>query len=210
MTNETRDRHREGTPDLESPPDTPDPGTPPDAAALRSVLDRTATVIDAVPTDSYGDATPCADWTVERLLAHIVGWTEAFANRAEGMDPDPDPDATPVDDDSGARFRTAAVRINAAEAGDGPRPGKAADRGILIAEYICHGTDLARATGQQAGYSEAAAELGLAALHGMLTPEYRNHGFGPEVPVDAGAGAVAALLAFSGRAPEDGSDDAQV
>ena len=210
MTNDIRNRQRESTSGRQPLPQTPDPETPTDAAALRSVLDRTATLIDAVPAGSYGDATPCADWTVERLLAHIVGWTEAFANRAEGMDPSSDPDATPVDGDSGARFRTAAVRINAAEATDGPRPGRAADRGMLIAEYICHGTDLARATGMRAGYDEAAAAIGLAALRGMLTPEYRTHGFGPEVPVDAGAGAVAALLAFSGRAPEVGSAEPQV
>lgn len=205
MTDDTRDRSLTDPADLESRPDTPDPQTPDDAAALRSVLDRTATLIDGVPARTYGDATPCADWTVERLLAHIVGWTEAFADRAEGMDPAADPDATAVDGDSGARFRTAAVRINAAEAADGPHPAKAADRGILIAEYICHGTDLARATGQQVEYAETSGEIGLTALRGMLTPEYREYGFGPEVAVDPGAGAVAALLAFSGRSPADGS-----
>ena len=178
-----------------------DSGQADEAAALRSVLDRTASLIDRVTPDAWEDPTPCEDWTVQRLLAHIVGWTEAFADRAEGVDPDFDPDARPVDDESGARFRTAAVRINAAEAGDGPRPAKAADPGILIAEYICHGTDLARATGQRIDYVDASAEIGLRAMRGMLTPEYREYGFSAEVQVDPNAGAVARLLAFSGRSP---------
>jgi len=39
----------------------------------RRALDETARLVDAVRPDQMGLPTPCSDWDVQALLAHLVG-----------------------------------------------------------------------------------------------------------------------------------------
>ncbi len=170
-------------------------------ATLSAVLDKTAGLVDNVTPAQYGDPTPCTDWNVERLVQHLSGWTDAYAERAEGKPPAEDPDAVTVGPDTAAGFRAAAARVMAVKNGSEPEPEKSPSTEILIAEYILHGWDLAKGTDQPVPYSDAEAAPGLEAMLGMLKPEYRGMGFEAEVNVPEDAGELTRLIAFSGRTP---------
>jgi uncharacterized protein (TIGR03086 family) len=177
---------------------------PDEVTTLAAVMEKTATTIDAVGRDQRTAQTPCPDWDVQRLLAHLVGWSGNFADRAEGAEPAAEPDATDPGDSPATEFRKNAQRIVGALSQEGSRSEKAPDPGILIAEYILHGWDLATATGQPTTYTEAEAKPGLEAMRSMLKPEYRGHGFEAEVQLPKDASEVDQLLAFSGRDPQRG------
>jgi len=171
-----------------------------DNAILDTVLAKTAATIEGVQPDQRTAGTPCPDWDVQRLLAHLVGWSGNFASRAEGDEPDPEPDAIDPGDSPGVLFRQNADRILAGLAQPSVPEG-APDRDILIAEFILHGWDLATATGQPIPYLDAEAAPALVAMQGMLKPEYRGMGFEAEVTVPDDTGELDQLIAFSGRDP---------
>ena len=68
---------------------------------------------------------------------------------------------------------------------------------------MCHGWDLATATGQRASYPDEACEAALAEAQGFMKPEYRgpDQSFGDEVPVPESAPALDRLVGFMGRDP---------
>jgi uncharacterized protein (TIGR03086 family) len=152
------------------------------------------------------DPTPCADYAVGELVDHIVGWARSFAARLRGGEPDVPPNDYRVDyragGDPARELHEAADAVLAAYRSASP----AAEQlpvGILVSEFLTHGWDLARATGQELAVEPAAAELGLATVRGMLKPDYRGPGmsFGPEVEVDPSAPALERLVGFVGRDP---------
>lgn len=167
---------------------------------LETVMDKTADLIAGVRPDQLAAPTPCTEWDVERLTKHLVGWVDNFAARAEGSEPADEPDAIALGDDPAGHFRAAAGRLISGLSVAGELPEKAPQPAILIAEYVTHGTDLATATGQPSPFTDAEAEPGLAALRGMLKPEYRGQGFEKEVEVPDDADTITKLRAFSGRA----------
>lgn len=171
---------------------------------LGNVMEKTAVVIEGVTPNQRSASTPCPNWDVQRLLAHLVGWSENFADRAEGTKPADEPDSSDPGDSPATGFRHNSKRIVDALSQAGDRPESSPDPGILIAEYIVHGWDLATATGQPITYTDAEAEPGLTAMTGMLKPEYRGHGFEAEVTVPSDASDIDKLLAFSGRDPNGG------
>lgn len=78
---------------------------------------------------------------------------------------------------------------------------------MMLVEYIGHGWDLATATHQPVPFDETEADAALAAVRGLLTPEFRgpDKAFGPEVIPPENAGSVDRLVAFLGRNPAVGS-----
>ena len=83
----------------------------------------------------------------------------------------------------------------------GPLPGAHAVS-FVVMEVAVHGTDLARATGQDDGIDPELAATVLAVLQGMPLDDIRATGrFGPEVPVPAGADAADRVLGLTGRRP---------
>lgn len=169
---------------------------------LAEVLHRTGSVVEGVAPGQLHDPTPCAEYDVGQLVDHVVGWARGFAARLAGEEPEGDPNDYRAGNEPARELRDAAGTIVAAYRAGGP----AAEQlpiGILVPEFLTHGWDLARATGQQFDVDPAAAELGLATVRSMLKPEYRGPGmsFGPEVEVDASAPAIDRLVAFVGRDP---------
>ena len=75
--------------------------------------------------------------------------------------------------------------------------------GMLTAEVVAHGWDLARATGRPWQPPAALCDQARSAMTGMLLPEYRgpDKPFGTEVTVADDAPPLERLLAFSGRNP---------
>lgn len=184
-----------------------------DITLLRSVLTKTADLVDAVPAAAWDRPTPCPDYDVRTLLGHIVGWSEVFATAAEGEVPDQDPNACDGGPDSAGRFRSASDRMIAAWSSLGVdrtvqlSPGREMPASMLVTmtaiEYLTHGWDLARGAGLPVPYSDDEAEETLRRSQQTLKPEFRGEGkgFGEIVPVPADAPALDRFIAFVGRQP---------
>ncbi len=182
-----------------------------DTSTLQSVLTKTATIVEGVPSDQLGGSTPCPDLTVEQLRNHIVAWVRVFANGAAGAPQPDDPDGY-RSSDPGGDFRTvAATAISAYTAlpddapvrlglGSMPAAGSVA---MMTGEYVAHGWDLAKATGQQVPYTDREADAARSGLAPMLVPEYRGPGkpFGDIVEVPADASGLEKFFGFVGRNP---------
>ncbi len=156
------------------------------------------------------DPTPCSEWKVRDLFAHLLGGGTTFAALVRGEEPGDVPD--PPDEDLAAAVIRAAAALDGAFRGPGAMervvrtpfgemPGEAFAR-VLSFDLLMHVWDLATATGQPLDVpDDVVAEIdGLA--RATLTPDLRTPGlFGPEVPPPGGASALERLVAFSGRTP---------
>jgi uncharacterized protein (TIGR03086 family) len=174
-------------------------------------LDRTFRhahgVISGVRPDQYDDKTPCAEWTVRDLLAHMIGVVAGLGAAAEGSPRQP---FTLSDDPAGqfdavaastlAAWRAPGVLDRTVEFGPGPMPGRAL-AGINLLDTAAHTWDLATATGQPAALPDDVATDALEASVAIISPEIRNGRFGPEVPCPDGATPTERLVAFLGREP---------
>ncbi|MDH6703814.1 uncharacterized protein (TIGR03086 family) [Kitasatospora sp. MAA19] len=129
-------------------------------------LELAAEVVDAVRPDQLDLPTPCAGWTLRRLMEHIVGQHQGFAAAARGAGPDPALFAdAPVGDDPAGAFRRTGAELTA-----GFREAVAADRALWLPEIrdggpfplaqavgfhlldtLVHGWDVAAALGTPGG-----------------------------------------------------------
>jgi uncharacterized protein (TIGR03086 family) len=130
-------------------------------------LSRTAVltsvdVVSRVTADDLGRATPCADWTLAELLAHMTVQHNGFAEAARGNGADPTVwRVRPLGDDPVAEYTAAADRVLAAFAEDGvlereftlaelqpvSRFPAARAIGFHLIDYVVHGWDVARSIG---------------------------------------------------------------
>ena len=183
----------------------------------RRAVAQTETVVAAVTQDQFARPTPCPEYDVRALLAHIVGGLTRTALVGEG---DPDALAHPaqasgVPDDSWPdAYRAAAARSSAAWADDakldalvevpwGKIPGRSAVAGY-IQEVLAHGWDLAQATGQPTERDPELAMWALAGAKRILPPDIRGDAsvpFGPVVEVSPDAAPYTQLAAWLGRHP---------
>jgi uncharacterized protein (TIGR03086 family) len=179
---------------------------------LAGVLERTGDVIAALTPADLDRATPCAEYDVAALRNHVIGWLEVFAAGAHEQEYEGDPTAYVAGSDAPASYRAAAAAVLAGWREHGldrkvrgfsgaMLPGSMIF-GMTVMEYLAHGWDLARATDQDPGYAEAAAEFALATAQQILLPEYRGpEYFGAEVPVAPTDPAVDRFVGFMGRDP---------
>ncbi len=58
------------------------------AAALSRAIDQTAQVMAAVRVEQVNDPTPCADWDVGQLMAHLAVGAGLLLEQARGTSPD--------------------------------------------------------------------------------------------------------------------------
>jgi uncharacterized protein (TIGR03086 family) len=179
---------------------------------LEGVLAGTTKIISGVPAGSRSGHTPCPDYDVAGLVNHLVGWVRRFEAALAGRPSTDDPGAYVAGADPAAEFATAARgAISAWRSGDpddpvaltGPPQPRSVLYRLMLGEFLVHGWDLARATGQPVPFTEEQATTALDSLRGMLRPEYRGEGraFGHEVPTAPDASAVERLVAFAGRDP---------
>lgn len=166
---------------------------------LSRALDQTGDVLAAVRDDQLSLPTPCAEWDVEQLIAHLVAAPGLFIVMARGDTPDWSAEPAPIGSDWAATFRSAADDLIHVwhQAGDSADPRQV---DWQTAEFAVHTWDLARATGQSTDLDPHVAERGLAFLYGRLTtPESRGVYFGPEVRVSSDAPPYDRLAAYAGR-----------
>jgi uncharacterized protein (TIGR03086 family) len=186
-----------------------------DIDLLNEVLGNTADLVEGVRPDDWNRPTPCSEYDVRGLVAHMVGWSSSFDAAANGHTPKGDPALYQVTDRTAAEFRLAVTSIvggwqdhgtdrEVSLVGPGGMPG-AMVLDMTLMEYLAHGWDLATATSQPMPYSEdAAQEVLVRAEHGPLANEqYRgsDQPFGPIVDVALSAPAIERFAGFMGRTP---------
>ncbi len=166
-------------------------------------------LIDAIQPGQWSAPTPCLDWTVHRLVEHVVGKNLVFAavlaeqplpQRGGGM---------PSGQLVSAYRESAAVLLDAFgrpgvldRVYQGPLGGASGAERLKIRMYdlLAHGWDLAQALGRPADLPADAAEESLAFARADGRAVQPGGGcFGPARPVSDAAPALDRLVAFLGR-----------
>lgn len=165
---------------------------------LSRALDQVAGVLAAVPAERLSDPTPCSDWDVAALVAHVVAAPRNFVTMSSGGKPDWSP--PPLPDDWTAQFRSAADQLLRMWDGTGESASaQAVD--WHTAEFAVHTWDLVRATGQSTDLDPEVAQRGLDFMSAALKPDNRGAAFGPAVTLPEDAPVYDRLAAFAGRDP---------
>ncbi|MEU9097704.1 TIGR03086 family metal-binding protein [Streptomyces sp. NPDC048361] len=187
----------------------------PDLGAAAAELTR---LLDGVADDQLAGPTPCPEYAVRELLAHILGLSVAFQDAArKEMGPSTSTaPGTMAPPELPADWRTSLPKSLAAMAEAWRDPaaweGEAQIGGLRLPaavtgcvgldELVVHGWDVARATGQ--AYRPAPADLEVS--FGFLAPSKddpaaRGTAFGPAVEVPDEAPMLDRLIGASGRNP---------
>jgi len=166
---------------------------------LSRALDQTVDVLSAIPADRLSSPTPCGDWDVAGLVAHVVAAPRNFLTMARGGQPDwSAKPSLPVD--WAAEFRSGADELlDMWHGASGSASPQAVD--WQTAELAVHTWDLVRATGQSRELDPEVAQRGFDFMSSALTPENRGTVFGPAVNVADDAPIYDRLAAFAGRDP---------
>jgi len=171
----------------------------------------TVAVVRGVKPDRLDAPTPCGDWTVRHLLDHLLEWGPALAaagRRAEpaasGRKAEPvqaGQDLEAVYDDLVTAWSDPAAWEGTTRVGGPQELPAAMIGGMVLAEVVVHGWDLARATGQEVDWDPGLLEV----VHREIaaTAEMgREMGiYGPPVPVDGSEPVLARALGLTGRDP---------
>ena len=171
-----------------------------------------AALVRALPDTDLGRPTPCEQYTVGDLLDHIGGAALAFRAAAEKqpLPGAPSGDAANLPADWRTRiphdvlaaaeaWRKADAWTGMTAAGGVDLPAEVAGV-VALDELVIHGWDLAKSTGQPAGYD--GSELN--AVYGMVR-HFRASGieglFGPLVEIADDAPLLDRILGVAGRDP---------
>ena len=179
---------------------------------LHPAAARLAHLVEALPDEALDHPTPCARYSVAALLDHVHGSVLAFrAAAAKAPLPGgPSGDAANLVDDWRTRIPTDVRALADDWADPAAWEGMTAAGGVDLPadvagivgldELVIHGWDLARATGQPAGYDGPGLDE---VLH--LVTQFRGGGaeglFGPEIAVPPDATVLDRILGVSGRDP---------
>ena len=178
----------------------------------------TGAVVKGVQADHLNAGTPCAEWTVQALLNHLVGTVWLAAGLLGDtpprhlMPPGGLPEADLVGQDPAAAYaEAAAAALAAAGSGDALTRTHATPfgdmagpllAGFCILDVAVHGWDLATATGQRIHLEDdLAAHLLAFAEQTMPDAASRGSRIGAPVPIGADAPTADRLVAFLGRHP---------
>ena len=166
-------------------------------------------LIDAIQSGEWSAPTQCLDWSVHRLVEHLIGKNLVFAAVLAEQPLPQRGDPMPADQLAGAYRESAAVLLEAfAQPGvldrsyQGPLGAASGEERLKIRMYdlLAHGWDLAQALGRPADLPEDAVEESLAFARADGRAVRPGGGcFGPARPVADGAPAIVRLAAFLGR-----------
>ena len=160
-------------------------------------------LVSGVRDDQLNDPTPCPDWSVADLLAHIHQFTTVFA--CNGRKQTRRPPAGLVDEWREAipdqlDQLTDAWREESAWDGRVSAGGvemAAADNALVaVEELTVHGWDLGRATGQDLRVDDVRLDLVV-----RFFEVFGGQPFGPPAPVPSGATRLDQTIARTGRDP---------
>jgi uncharacterized protein (TIGR03086 family) len=175
---------------------------------LSRALDQAGDALAAIHPDQLDRPTPCGDWRVRDLAAHLVATPGRFLQMERGEDVDWSTTPPLPEESWAAVFRADADDLihhwHQHGGGDHGADRDDEDPGgadFQSAELAVHTWDLVRATGQQQPLDGEVAERGLALMQQGLTDDNRGAAFGPEVDADRDAPPYDRLVAFAGRDP---------
>jgi len=167
---------------------------------LNRALDQMGDVLASIHQGHLSKPTPCDDWDVARLIAHVLATPGNFLQMSRGEQPDWSRTPPLAEDEWAAEFRSSADDL----IHFWHQQGDEADAGKVdwqTAEMAVHTWDLVRATGMRIGLDPEVAERGLAFMSRGLTEDNRGKAFGPAVEVPDDAPIYERLVAFAGRDP---------
>jgi uncharacterized protein (TIGR03086 family) len=173
--------------------------------AHQRAQDTFAHVLINVTSDQLSSPTPCAEWDVRALIAHVAAGNQRVVERAGGH-------AAPLPEDLGAAHRISAKAAQETFAEPqgltrtyplpiGEVPG-AAFIELRTSDLLVHAWDLATATGQPTDLDPELAEYVLAFSRQMMSrPGLRGDGrpYGDEQPCGDERPAADRVAAFLGR-----------
>jgi uncharacterized protein (TIGR03086 family) len=181
-------------------------------------LDQSATslcltAVAAVRPNQLDLPTPCSEWNLGELIAHLVAENRGFAANATGVIDRVAWKPGPPDEITLAKFPASVEKVTAALADYdvlerpvevrvfGVFPGRVAVA-MHFVDYLVHSWDVARAIGRPDPIPDELAEAALRLS--PLFPVERPPGgaFATVVPVDADAPASERLLGLVGRDPK--------
>jgi uncharacterized protein (TIGR03086 family) len=172
----------------------------------RNVADGFSTRLQGVTPDAWSVATPCSDWTVRDLVAHVAMTHRRVLATLDGTPPvEVDPES-----DLFVQWRGASDGVVGA-LGDESRAstlvtGMSGEQTFesLVGRLVCadtliHTWDLARATGQDETLDPDAVAKASEALAPLDEAIRRPGGFAAKITPAPGAGAQTQFLNFCGR-----------
>jgi len=166
---------------------------------LSRALDQAGDALASIHADDLDRPTPCGDWSVRQLAAHLAAAPEHFLQQARGEEVDWNAPADVPDGQWAGHFRTHGDDL--LHHWHGQPDDQAAQADWQSAELGVHTWDLVRALGRPMPLDDEVAERGLAFMQQGLTADNRGGAFGAEVEVGADASAYDRLVAFAGRDP---------
>jgi len=176
---------------------------------IGEAVETTGGIIARIRPDQWELPTPCTEWNVRDVVAHLVSGNRVFTMALQGEKPGFDAYQQPVENPAAEYVSTSETMLALLEAPGamggmvhlpyGTMPAGVA-AGLRFVDIMNHGWDLAKATGQPTDFApelnEAALEMSRAAMQGRERPAGV---IGPEQPAPAGASAADRLAAFLGR-----------
>lgn len=172
--------------------------TPHEAVVVLSrAIDQAGDVLEAVHADDLDKPTPCRDWDVAHLVAHLVADPRNLLAMARGDEVDWSAEPPLIEDGWAQEFRNRGDDL--LHHWHQTPDEQAARADFHTAELATHTWDLAQAVGYLGPLDPEVAERGLAFMTATMKPEMRGDAFAEEQAVPDGAGAYERLAAFSGR-----------
>lgn len=174
----------------------------------RRVADGFGARLAGVKADQWVLPTPCGDWDVRSLVAHVVATQgRVVANVLDAPLPDADPSG-----DLPAQWSTATSAVSDAlddpgRAGQmvggmyGEQPYETLVSRLLCSDTLFHTWDLARATGQDEHLDSDAVAKALEFLRPIDEAIRRPGGFAAKLDAPSDADEQTRLLCFGGRPP---------
>lgn len=166
---------------------------------LSRALDQAGDALASIRSDDWDKPTPCGDWSVRDLAAHLSATPRHFLQMARGEEVDWSAGPDGPEHNWVPRFRSGADDL--IHHWHGQPADQAGQADFQSAELGVHTWDLVTALGRPVTLDDEVAERGLAFLQQGLTADNRGDAFGAPVDVPGDAGAYDRLVAFAGRDP---------
>jgi uncharacterized protein (TIGR03086 family) len=185
----------------------------------RQAVELSVALVRSVPRELLGAPTPCREWTVGDLLAHMTAQHEGFSAAASGNVDDPSVwQVQPLPEDPFAAYQRAAHKVLAAFGQPGlfarqlwlpeVREGRSFPALIAVSfhlvDYIAHSWDVAAAIGFPLEIPAELVTVGLRIAEQLPAgPERTDAGssFRPVLPPNPDDVPLSALLRLLGRDP---------
>jgi uncharacterized protein (TIGR03086 family) len=165
-----------------------------------------ATRLDGIGTEQWDRPTPCTDWSVRDLVAHVVETHRRVLASLDGGEPETvDRTGDLPGQYAAAHHAVGQALADPGRAGTtvggmfGEQPFESLVGRLLCADTLIHTWDLARATGQDERLDERAVTVATEFLTPIDDAIRRPGGFAAKVPAPEGADEQTKLLSFSGR-----------